>query len=375
MHVCAGTVQYMSRAINERAGCRCSARPGNNPESNPGAGGGSPKVGWPWCNPFIVGIMSWNITLLYVCDSPSLPFTQQQHRVPDSRFDFGWEKKKKIKKKSYQQVSERLKSQGTCTYTPTSPPRGHGGHTVVKTFESAAPKQGAQRYKSQANSWVKLSAHTHMLTPQAAWRYIAVNGGKNVWVLDSFFPTIDCSAHQLYKGNCSGVCAQCDRGDVRMTSHHWEINSVHVSERELLYFGACDASEWVAQFYSCTVAKICSPDAAQVATVTTQCIAKLWLPNVLAPVGFFFLTISVPPPPKMDGQTEAMSKITYFCYYTSMQCTYCMTHWFQHRKYFLKSRTVVLHLLEGMMVFWLPQWWQRRWFITHKSNVHHNVSA
>lgn len=77
----------------------------------------------------------------------------------------------------------------------------------------------------------------------------------------------------------------------------------------------------------------------------------------------------------MDGQTGAMSKIAYFCYYTSMQCTYCVAHWFQHRKYFLKSRTVVLHLLEAMMVFWLPQRWQRQWFITHKSNAHHNVTA
>lgn len=67
------------------------------------------------------------------------------------------------------------------------------------------------------------------------------------------------------------------------------------------------------------MAEICSPDAAQVVTVTTQCIAKLWLQNVLAPVGL--LTISVPPPPSQNGWTNrscVYNRIFLLLYFTAV---------------------------------------------------------
>lgn len=208
MHVCAGTVLYMSRAVKDCTGCRCNARLITTLE----APEGHQKWGDPGVTP-IWGIMSWKIWLLYIHDSPPKQSVQQQCGAQDGRLTLGGQSL----------ISGSVRGWKVRVNARPLQGGGHRGHTVVKTFKSAAssPSQNKEPRGTRAKPTAELSClHTHMLAPQAAWRYIAVNGGKNVWVLDSFFPPLTlCSTHRLCSKMHKCLCSVWQRS-IWMTLYH-----------------------------------------------------------------------------------------------------------------------------------------------------------
>lgn len=181
---------------------------------------GSPKVGWPWCNPYMrnyelkymASLYTW-LAIKALCSAAMWS--------PGRLVDFG-------RTESHQQVSEGLKSQGKCTAPPgRRSQRSHCSQNLQVCCFKPLSKQGAQRYKSQANSWVKLSAHTHARSTGCLEIHCSQWWEKRLGPRQ-FFPTIDSLVHIDCAVKCTSVCVQCGREASEWHRTTWEINSVHV---------------------------------------------------------------------------------------------------------------------------------------------------
>lgn len=131
--------------------------------------------------------------------------SDEQHGSQETRkITISLASRRKVKKSSSSLRRERRRSRGL-----------NGSQKKLSSLQlEVSLKRQREPRSASAKPAAELSClhtYTHQLAPQAARKCIAVNGGKNVWVLDSFFPPLtECITFRLWGKmlNCLSLVQQ-----------------------------------------------------------------------------------------------------------------------------------------------------------------------